>query len=175
MVAQGGAAEDMQRWYVVHTHAASEERARVNLERQGFHAWLPLCRRRRRHARKLEVVCRPLFPRYLFVRLDLDTDRWRPILSTFGVADMIGSTAGPVPVPSRVIDGLTARAGSDGIFDLEPAPFKPGEPVRIAGGPFAELEGIFEAQSDDARVQILLRLMGRSVRVTVAAMDVEAT
>jgi transcriptional antiterminator RfaH len=161
----------MQRWYVVHTHAAAEERARRNLVRQGFEVWLPECRRRRRHARKVETVRRPLFPRYLFVRLDPAGQRWRPILSTYGVATMITGADGPVPVPPAVIEALSSRAAPDGLFDLEPAPFRPGDLVRVSGGPFAEMEGIFSAESDATRVQVLLRLMGREVKVTVDAVD----
>jgi transcriptional antiterminator RfaH len=53
----------MQRWYVVHTQSYQEARAELNLRRQGFEVWLPLSRRRRRHARRIDTVLAPLFPR----------------------------------------------------------------------------------------------------------------
>ena len=81
----------MRRWYVVRSQPHAERRARENLERQGFDVWLPLCRRRRRHARKMEIVLRPLFPRYLFASIDLETTPWRAMLSTFGVAGVMGA------------------------------------------------------------------------------------
>ena len=58
-------------WYVVHTHPNGEARAEHNLRRQGFHTYLPRYLRRTRHARKTQLVPRPLFPRYVFVALDL--------------------------------------------------------------------------------------------------------
>jgi len=64
-----------RRWYVVHTQPNGEGRADLNLCRQGFATYLPRYARRRRHARRQEVVKRPLFPRYLFVGLDLARDR----------------------------------------------------------------------------------------------------
>ena len=79
----------MKRWYVVYTHANSESKARDHLLRQGFVAILPTYKRWRRHARRQEVVERPLFPRYLFVALDMLEQRWRPILSTVGVCDVV--------------------------------------------------------------------------------------
>ncbi|MGD9537735.1 MAG: transcription termination/antitermination protein NusG [Alphaproteobacteria bacterium] len=163
----------MRRWYVVRSQPQAERRARENLERQGYEAWLPLCRRRRRHARKLEVVLRPLFPRYLFVAADLETTPWRPMLSTFGVATLIQGPDGPLPVPEPVIEGLRARADAAGVLALDPPDYQPGTRVRITSGPFADLEGIFQARTDAERVAILLSLMGRAVRVTVPAGDIE--
>ena len=164
----------MKQWYVVHTQAQGESRALLNLERQGFEAWLPLMRRQRRHARRIDTVLRPLFPRYLFVRLDLDAEPWRPILSTFGVSHVIGGDEGPSQVPDAVGDALAARAGPDGQFELGAEGFHSGDKVRILEGPLVELEGIFQAASDDERVMILLRLMGREVRVRVPGSDIEA-
>jgi hypothetical protein len=37
-----------------------------------------------------------------------------------------------------------------------------------------DLEGIFHAATDSERVVVLLSLMGRHVRVTVSASDIEA-
>src|SRR3546814_2118173 len=55
----------MTRWYVAQTQAQGEERARLNLERQGFRTYLPRYRRERRHARRRDVVKAPLFPGYI--------------------------------------------------------------------------------------------------------------
>jgi dihydrodipicolinate synthase/N-acetylneuraminate lyase len=49
-------------------------------------------RRRIRHARRAHDVLRPLFPSYLFVHLSPQTQRWRPIMSSFGVR-MLGALA----------------------------------------------------------------------------------
>lgn len=163
----------MRRWYVVRSQPHAERRARDNLERQGYEAWLPLCRRRRRHARKMEIVLRPLFPRYLFVAVDLETTPWRAMLSTFGVANVIQGPAGPVPVPEPVIEGLRARADAAGVLELEPAAYQAGAKVRVTAGPFADVEGIFQARTDAERVAILLSLMGRAVRVMVPESDIE--
>lgn len=163
----------MKRWYVVETQAHGEERAQLNLERQGYAAWLPLYKKKRRHAGRSETVLRPLFPRYLFVAFDRERERWRPVLSTFGVSRFVGGAEGPEPVPEAVIEGLRARAGADGLFELAAPRPKAGDRVRVAEGPFAELEGVFQAESDAERVMILLRLMGREVRVTVRGADIE--
>ena len=71
------------RWYVAHTRQNAEQRAVFNLTRQGFSAYLPRYRRRRRHARKVDTVLSPLFPRYVFVGMDPEVARWRSVNGTF--------------------------------------------------------------------------------------------
>jgi transcriptional antiterminator RfaH len=158
-----------RRWYVVHTQPNGEGRADLNLRRQGFATYLPRYARRRRHARRQEVVTRPLFPRYLFVALDLGRDRWRPINSTFGVNRLVLAGDEPLPVPEGVVDEIRAREDDDGFVALGlPAGLGPGSPVRLIDGIFADAKGVLERIADDRRVAILLELLGREVRVFVS-------
>ena len=45
----------MNAWYVVHTHAKSEQVAVDNLARQGFRAYLPRYLKSRKHARRVDT------------------------------------------------------------------------------------------------------------------------
>lgn len=159
-----------QHWYAVYTRPRAEEQARSHLERQGFAAYLPVFTRTIRHARKTSQAKAALFPRYLFVRLDLGTDRWRPVLSTTGVCGMVMQGDAPVPVPDRVIEAIRSREDGEGrvILPARPA-IAPGTSVAIEDGPFQDSIGLFEGQADDERVLVLLSLLGRPVRVTVPA------
>jgi transcriptional antiterminator RfaH len=157
-----------RRWYVVHTQPNREGRADLNLRRQGFATYLPRYARRRRHARRHEVVTRPLFPRYIFVALDVARDRWRAINSTFGVNRLVLAGEEPLPVPDAIVDEIRAREDGDGLVALGlPAGVGPGSPVRLIDGIFADARGVLERIADDRRVAILLELLGREVRVFV--------
>jgi len=157
------------RWYVVHTQANAESRADLNLRRQGFTTYLPRYSRIRRHARRQEMVTRPLFPRYVFVALDLARDRWRAVQSTVGVNRLVVAGDEPLPVPAGVVDGIRAREDGDGLVALGlPAGVGPGSPVRLIDGIFADAKGVLERIVDDRRVAILLELLGRDVRVFVS-------
>jgi hypothetical protein len=76
-------------WHVVETHPHAEAKAAAHLERQGYATYLPRYLRERRHARRVAIVPAPLFPRYLFVAIDMRTQRWRAIKSTIGVARLV--------------------------------------------------------------------------------------
>ena len=162
------------RWYVVQTQPHAEGRADAHLRRQGFTTYMPKLLKQRRHARKTETVSRPLFPRYLFVLIDHTHQGWHAIRSTFGVADLVGGENGPVPVRSEIIAALRAQEGDDGYFRMAARKFAQGAAVRVLDGIFASAVGFFESMSDNDRVSVLLDLLGRRVRVVLAAESIAA-
>ena len=87
----------MRRWYAVHTQPQAEGKAEFNLRRQGFEVYCPRLRKQRRHARRIDTVLTPLFPRYLFTALDVDEQPWRAINGTFGVVHLVGCGERPTP------------------------------------------------------------------------------
>lgn len=164
----------MKRWYVAQTQARAEERARINLKRQGFEAYLPRYQRERRHARRRDLVKAPLFPGYIFVRLDLEVAAWRSINGTFGISQLICFGDRPAAVPEGVVEEIAARENQDGLIPLQPQPFRKGEALRIVSGALAECFGLFERMADRDRVILLLDLLGRKVRVEARMQTVAA-
>lgn len=153
------------RWYVAQTHPHAELRAAAHLERQGFATYLPRYRKRRRHARRVETVEAPLFPRYLFVAIDLAAQRWRSIHSTLGVSRLVCNGTDPEALPDDAIAQLRARE-EGGFVQLPVRPsFKPGEQVRILDGAFASCLGLYDGMQDGERLAVLLELLGRKVRI----------
>lgn len=162
------------KWYVAHTHVHAEAKAALNLRRQGYTVFFPRYRKRRRHARRSEIVSAPLFPRYVFVLIDLAAQRWRSIGSTFGVAHLICRGEEPAVVPDNVISELQSREDAEGLVRLETPTFAPGAKVRVRYGAFGDILGLFEGMTDRERVAILLDLLGRKVRVVMSAEAIEA-
>jgi transcriptional antiterminator RfaH len=160
------------RWYVAQTQAHAETKACANLMRQGFEVYLPRYLRRRRHARRVETVPAPLFPRYLFVAIDTSVQQWRCIHSTFGVTRLVCNGEEPAAVPQGVVDELQRRHDESGYVRLNlPPRFAPGDKVRVLEGAFAACVGMFETMTDRDRVAVLLDMLGRKVRI---ALDAEA-
>ena len=159
------------KWYVVQTHPRAEVKAAENLHRQGFSTYLPRYLKRRRHARRVETVAAPLFPRYLFVAVDMATQRWRSIQSTIGIMQLVRNGNEPAAIHARIIDALKSRENEHGFIQLDQRQaFRPGDKLRVIDGAFCDSFGSFEGMSDKERVTILLDLLGRKVRVRL---DVE--
>ncbi|MDB5582510.1 MAG: transcriptional activator RfaH [Bradyrhizobium sp.] len=162
------------RWYVAQTHPRSEAKAAEHLRRQGFGVYLPHFRKKRRHARRVDTVKAPLFPRYLFVSVDLETQRWLAIQSTIGVARLICNGDVPALVQRGIVDALRQREDEQGFIKLEQRVFRLGEELRVLDGAFTGTLGLFEGMTDNERVTILLDLLGRKVRVNLDAESVVA-
>jgi transcriptional antiterminator RfaH len=158
----------MAEWIVAHCHANAEIKAEIHLKRQGFEVYLPKIKTTRRHARRVETVVRPFFPRYLFIGFDGNSTHWRPICSTVGVSQLLTAGERPLVVPTWVIEQLHQREDKNGLFSgAEEKPFNKGDPVKITSGPLAEHAGIFDHLNDSQRVAVLLDIMGRKVKTLV--------
>ena len=157
-----------QKWFVVQTQVNAEAKAARNLLQQGFDIYLPRYLKRRSHARKIERIAAPLFPRYMFVRIDIAAQRWRSIQSTFGVSHLLFNGDEPAAVRNEIVERLKEREGSDGLIQLDRRDaFAVGDKVRVLAGAFTDSLGLFEGLADRDRVAILLDFLGRKVRVSI--------
>jgi transcriptional antiterminator RfaH len=163
------------RWYVAQTYPRAEAKAAAHLQRQGFPTYLPRYLKRRCHARRVETVAAPLFPRYVFVAVDMATQRWRSIQSTIGVMQLVCNGEEPAAIGSRIIGDLKSRESDFGFIQFDQRQrYRSGDKLRVIDGVFCDSLGLFEAITDNERVTILLDLLGRKVRVMLGAEFVTA-
>ena len=157
---------DSERWYVARTLPQREFHAARQLNNQGFRTFVPRFWKNRRHARKVETISAPLFPRYIFVVVDRTRDRWRSINGTLGVDRLLMYGGEPQAVPLGVVENLIAASDDQGNvrFDLH---LKEGDAVKVTAGPFADLIGRLERLEDHGRVRVLLEILGGRVRVAL--------
>jgi transcriptional antiterminator RfaH len=113
-------------------------------------------------------VVESLFPGYLFIRMDLQTQAVTPIRSTRGVIGMVRFGSRIPSVPEVLIERLkAAHTDLHGAIRKTPV-FSPGDRVEIVSGPFTGLEAIFVSTNGEERVQILLELLGRANQVLLS-------
>lgn len=165
--------EAVKQWYLVYAKPRAEAVAQTNLERQGYATYLPLIRQPRRRAGRRVFAIGPMFPRYLFIRLDRATDNWGPIRSTLGVVSVVRFGGVAAPVPDGLIEALKRREDDQGLHVVPVDSYHPGARVRIIEGGLMGYEGVFLARSGHDRIAVLLELMGRTARTVVDAGAVE--
>ena len=156
-------------WFAVFSKPRREVEAAEQLERQGFMAFLPRVRARRRLRGQWREVIEPMFSRYLFLRATPGLDDLRPIRSTRGVIGLVRFGGEPRPVPEALIAELQRLcSATNGALDL-PEPLPPGSRVRILEGPFAGYEAELLSQDGRHRARVLLELLGQfhSVQIPV--------
>jgi transcriptional antiterminator RfaH len=165
--AQSGLALDgNERWYLVHTLPHGERRAQLHLGAQGLRTHFPTIEKTIRHARQLRTVRAPLFPRYIFLILDLGRDRWLSVGGTFGVSSLYSCNDRPVAVPGGIVEALIANSDEANLA-LFASGLTTGQSVRILSGPFANFVGTLERLDAAGRVRVLLEMMGTAVPVAV--------
>jgi len=160
-------------WYAVHTHVNKESLSEINLIRQNFITYLPKYKKIIKHARKISTVVRPLFPRYLFVKLDLVKQRWNLINSTYGVNVLITMEEKPVKILDKIINEIKSYDNSDGIANILPyASMTLGEEVNIIDGLFSGRKAIFDGLTEDNRIKVLFNLLGKEVTLSMTPIGV---
>ena len=150
-------------WYTVFCKPRQEAIAEENLLRQGFHVHLPrISTRQWQRGRWVDIV-EPLFPRYLFVRVDFHRRSMAPIRSTRGAVGLVRFGSAPAVVPHDVMAALLERADpSTGLHRDDQALFRSGDLVKLVDGPLAGLQGVFSQKDGDERVIVLLELLGKA-------------
>jgi transcriptional antiterminator RfaH len=151
-------------WVAISTKPQQEAVALHNLSRQRFHSYCPMVRKQVSHARRRYDVLRPLFPSYLFVNIDLASQRWRPLLSTRGVRSVVRCGDQPSIVDGQLIDALRARE-CDGVITRPSSPYSVGQHVKVATGPLEGFVAIILEMTEKDRLVALLDMLNRPVRV----------
>jgi transcriptional antiterminator RfaH len=153
-------------WVVVNTHPAKEMLAIENLRRQKFETYCPLMRKRIRHARREHEALRPLFPSYVFAKLDPKMNMWRSIASTFGVKQLIAFGDRPGLLHSDFIESLKARE-VEGVIVRPREPYQVGQKVLLTGGAFEGISATIIQLNENDRVVVLMEILSRSVKIKV--------
>jgi transcriptional antiterminator RfaH len=156
-------------WYLVKTKTGKERWVRDQLTALLSEVFLPLLEARTPRWGKLTWSIAPLFPGYLFARLD-PQKHYFDVRYLRGVQGLVSAGNDPIAVPSGVVEEIRQR-GVNGIVKIEEKSFDMGDRVRIVQGPFRGFEAIFERYLSSAeRIAILLKAIDtEGVRVVLPA------
>lgn len=161
---------DPQQWYVVRSKPRREEYAQDQLLRRGVETFLP--RILETSGSRLEPTIGPLFPGYLFARVDL-LRQYNSVIWAPGVRSFVAFGEVPVAMDPAVVGFLRERCGAEGVVRVVRT-FRDGDLVRIVRGPLSGLIGVVQGQvSGQARVRILMELLRRRTQVNVPVQLVE--
>jgi len=154
-------------WFVIHTKPRDEHRVKNHFEGMEIETLLPLCENFQYSHGRMSRVINPLFPNYLFARLDLERHYYK-VKWTRGVNRILGAGNEPIPISETVTQMLKDRMGDDNTVKLFDE-LKEGDLVQITSGPLRDLIGVFQRRSSSGeRVKILLNLIGVDVPVQIS-------
>ena len=156
---------DQQRpWFAIQVRSCTEKSVGALLRYIGYESYVPLGESRRRWSDRIKKVEVPLFPGYLFCRLDLHNRL--PVLQTPGVLQIVGIGKTPIPVDETEIAAIQCVLKSG--LPAQPWPFlRVGQAVQIRYGPLCGLTGIIVDLKSEVRLVLSVSLLRRSVAVEV--------
>ena len=154
-----------RRWYSVYSKPQKEKFAQFHLQSKGVEVFLPQLVMPQASVGSRRVV--PLFPSYLFVRIDVSSGESAYVVWSPGVKYLVSFNGVPASIDDNVIDYLKDRADSTGQIQAS-SNLKRGQRVRVTGGPFEGLEALIEKPPDGrGRVKLLMNLLNRQVQAEI--------
>ena len=133
----------MKHWYLVKTKSKQENIAILKLENQNFHVYCPFVLIRNKN----EV----LFPGYIFIQLDKDTQDWSPIRSTKGVLHIVRFGLSFAKIPDNIIEFIKTNELNTVEKLKNINKFKPGDKIQITDGVFKNYIAIFKSYKSLSR------------------------
>lgn len=155
-------------WYLIHAKARQEGTAEMNLQQLGVETFCPRFKQIKANRCKSQGDGKgPLFPGYLFVRVDMSTE-FRKVTYSHGVIGVVKFGSSPAVVEEEIIHSIKAR-DANGLVVLSPSlPLKSGQAVLIDKGPFRGFEALFEQELNGIqRVALLLKTVAYQGRIVI--------
>jgi transcription antitermination factor NusG len=157
-------------WFALRVKSRHEKTVALAARNKGFEEFLPLYRWRQTWSDRSKWVEMPLFPGYVFCRLD--SARRLPLLTIPGVLNFVSFGKTPVAIDDAEIASVQAAVLSDLV--TEPCSFvDKGQRVRIQRGPLAGTEGILIDAAKRQQVVVSLTILRRSIAVNIDSQWVE--
>jgi len=151
-------------WFALAVKSLHEHAVRECLELKRLEAYLPVYRSTRRWSDRMKTIERPVFPGYVFCRMDYN--HRIEALRTPGVRSVVAFGGEVTPISDLEIERVRLMLTSD--RPLEQWPFlRTGQQVRVQAGPLTGIEGILVAARNACRVVISIELLQRSVAVQI--------
>jgi transcription antitermination factor NusG len=151
-------------WFALQVRSRREALIATLLQGQGYDCFLPLYKSKRRWSDRVKEIEQPLFPGYLFCRLDLHNRGL--LLMTPGVQQIVGIGRTPRPVDEGEIESIRHVLSSG--LPSQPWPYiQIGERVRVNYGSLVNLEGILVNFKGSNRVVLSVTMLQRSVAMEI--------
>lgn len=156
--------ETLWPWFALKVRSRNEALTGWLLAGKGYEAFVPTYVDCRKYSDRIKKVDSPLFPGYVFCRLDPQVRL--PVLKTPGVEYILTVDGSPACVREDEIAAIQRITSAGG--NAKPWPYlKAGHKVRVEFGAFSGLEGIFVEEKGVERLVVSVSLLQRSVSVEI--------
>jgi transcriptional antiterminator NusG len=158
----------VREWFAVQVLRGNfERRVRDQLRLSLIEEFLPLYTVRSRWSDRVKLIERPLFPGYLFARVDAAAGGLAKVLELRPQIALLPSNLAPAAVPDEQVETIAKLCYSE--LPLLPAEYKRGQAVTIQRGALAGVSGIVSKVRNRYRLTVNVDIFRRAVEVELDA------
>ena len=157
-------------WFLITLKPNCFRLAELNLSRQGFEIFSPKRHETSRNSKHFISRLVPLFPGYLFVKIDSVSPSIKSLRSTRGVSNVVNFSRNYTPLPLTIVEKLRAKCDCNGIFSKS-SKIQKGQKIKIERGPFATFFAKIESVEPNQRVRLLVEFLGNNIKVDTSVKD----
>lgn len=171
-------------WYVVHTFAGFEHKAKTALEERikalqdegdrFGEIFVPEEKVVELVKGKKRTSSRKFFPGYILVQMEMDDETWHVVKSTPKVTGFVGGSTQPPWISEDEVRAITRQMEEGAVRPRPRVVFTVGENVKVIDGPFSEFNGVVEeVKADKGKLRVLISIFGRATPVELDFIQVE--
>ena len=171
-------------WYVVHTFAGFEHKAKAALEERikalpddgdrFGEILVPAEKVVELVKGKKRTSSRKFFPGYMLVQMEMDDETWHVVKSTPKVTGFVGGSTQPPWISEDEVRAITQQMEEGAVRPRPRVVFSVGEDTKVIDGPFSEFNGVVEeVKADKGKLRVLISIFGRATPVELDFIQVE--
>lgn len=160
-------------WYVVHTFSGREKKTiellKTRIRSMGikdkiFEILVPTQEKIQIKKGEKKNIKEKIFPGYMLIKMIVDDDSWRAVVTTQGVTSFVGTSKRPTPISEKEVEAIKE------FMEMEAPKYKStysvGEAIKITEGPFADFLGtVDKIDEEKGKIHVLVSIFGRETPV----------
>ncbi len=179
-----GGGSGQKNWYILKVQVNREDAIKKSIERRVAVAGLgeffgeilvPTEKVTEIRGDKKRVVKRKLYPGYIMIYMEVNTETWFLVRETSGVGDFTGAVGKPTPMQPHEVQRMLASEKEDPAESPKlKVGYEVGAQIKVKDGTFENFEGTVEAiDLTSGRVTVVINLFGRSTPVELEYWQIE--
>jgi transcriptional antiterminator RfaH len=163
----------LKSWFLLRVKPKQDKRAVAHLEEQNHQCFAPEISSPISNEKTHKLSYQPLFPGYVFIRLNSENSNWRAISSTRGVLYPVSFGHYPVKIPPTLMDNILYSVPAIEDKITLSSTLKTGDKIRITERSFNYLDAIYLSKSGEERSIVLINLLSKNAKVKVKNTSIE--
>ena len=161
----------VDKWHVLYTRPRHEKKLKDFLSQRGVVVYLPLYKTVKQWSDRKKKVEEPLFKSYLFVKAD--EQNYFTILNAPGAVKFVHFGQEKATISNSEVEMIDRILKSPQNIEVEEFRAVEGEKIKIASGPFKNVEGTLVSIRGKNRLIIQIEQLGKNIIIEVPAYNVQ--